>query len=683
MKTSTSRLVRSTMSRIGPLTQEPSATGTPASWRSATIVRTPWRRSRGTSALIVSASSRNCSPATPDCVTICGVPSSVSPMNASLTPSKRLMTYRGKSMRPLDSRTTFALRNRKSAPVKLQFGRGSSGRQPPFCMHSSSSAPSSNSWLPTELTSRPRSFIASIVGSSWNSAESRGLAPMRSPADTTTVRRGLRASSALTWVARYSMPPARSQARRPVPPRRRVATACRSSGFAVPDALPDARRGWRTKPPRGDRAVNNDGGLRAHLLHRGHRPGAGDRQGRHDIGRGEQQEAEREEDPGRAVGRDPAPRQHLLDRDDRRHDRHPRDAHDAQREERRHERPAAADAPRAVPGAHLQRAGRAAAPRAEEGPERAAALPEAHVLQRRQLVGRRHQQRRPGDPPPGAVPRQDVAGDRAAGPRDGVRGDAGGAPDDEVAGGEEQRGQPVRRHARVQRDRRRERREHHRGHHHDPDADEPAERPERGPGPLVHALHAVRGRPPADGGDRAEERHEAEARAGRGERRRAGGIAPRRRGGDHAAQENSDVESPVLPSYEIPKALICDRFASAIVRSEPTGWNMPANLTGSPVSTPKGTMSSISKSIASPTRTPWRRPSSVTSIRARSTPSTWPTSGARPAIGPPSCPLKTFASLSACSSLACSSMNIPTRQFPSVITFGVSMITTAFRPATP
>ena len=106
-----------------------------------------------------------------------------------------------------------------------------------------------------------------------------------------------------------------------------------------------------------------------------------------------------------------------------------------------------------------------------------------------------------------------------------------------------------------------------------------------------------------------------------------------RRGGPHRAprrsraQENSDVDSPVLPSYSIPKALICDRLASAIVRSDPTGWNMPANRTGSPVSTPKGTMSSISKSIASPTRTPWRRPSSVSSIRARSTPSTSPTNG--------------------------------------------------------
>jgi hypothetical protein len=38
--------------------------------------------------------------------------------------------------------------------------------------------------------------------------------------------------------------------------------------------------------------------------------------------------------------------------------------------------------------------------------------------------------------------------------------------------------------------------------------------------------------------------------------------------------------------------------------------------------------------------------------------------------------------LSACSSLARSSTNIPSRQLPSVITFGVSMITTTLSPAT-
>jgi hypothetical protein len=62
------------------------------------------------------------------------------------------------------------------------------------------------------------------------------------------------------------------------------------------------------------------------------------------------------------------------------------------------------------------------------------------------------------------------------------------------------------------------------------------------------------------------------------------------------------VDSPDLPSYSMPNALIRELLASAIVRFDPAGWNMPSNRTGSPVSTPNGTMSSTSKSIASPIR---------------------------------------------------------------------------------
>ena len=51
-------------------------------------------------------------------------------------------------------------------------------------------------------------------------------------------------------------------------------------------------------------------------------------------------------------------------------------------------------------------------------------------------------------------------------------------------------------------------------------------------------------------------------------------------------------------------------------------------------------------------------------------------------MGPPSCPPKTWTSLSNCSSLAWSSTNIPSRQLPSVMTFGVSMIVTTLRPRT-
>ena len=62
------------------------------------------------------------------------------------------------------------------------------------------------------------------------------------------------------------------------------------------------------------------------------------------------------------------------------------------------------------------------------------------------------------------------------------------------------------------------------------------------------------------------------------------------------------------------------------------------------------------------------------------TPRISPTSGASAPIGPPSCPLKTLASLSNCSSDALSSMNTPRRQLPSVMTFGVSAIIATVRP---
>src|SRR6185295_18257963 len=251
--------------------------------------------------------------------------------------------------------------------------------------------------------------------------------------------------------------------------------------------------------------------------------------------------------------------------------------------------------------------------------------------------------------------------DDAAGLRDGKSRRSGARPRHQVAGSEQERRDAIPGHPRVQGHRRRQRREHHRGHHHDPHAQEPAERSQSGPRPVIHAAHAIDGRPPPDHGEGEQQRDDASARAyRRHRRRRASGPIGRR--GDHAAQANSDVERPVLPSYWIPNALIRERFASAIVRSLPAGWNMPENRTGSPVSTPNGTMSSISKSIASPTITPWRSPSSVSSIRARSTPTTSPTSGTRPAMGPPSCPPKTLPSLSACSSLARSSMNMPSRQ---------------------
>ena len=55
--------------------------------------------------------------------------------------------------------------------------------------------------------STPIALNASIVGSSWKRPETSGLAPMLSPAETTSVLR-FWARSALMCVARYSAPPA-------------------------------------------------------------------------------------------------------------------------------------------------------------------------------------------------------------------------------------------------------------------------------------------------------------------------------------------------------------------------------------------------------------------------------------------------------------------------------------------
>ena len=97
-------------------------------------------------------------------------------------------------------------------------------------------------------------------------------------------------------------------------------------------------------------------------------------------------------------------------------------------------------------------------------------------------------------------------------------------------------------------------------------------------GPSSMPLHLVGRPPPADAGEGEEQRDEPEPGARGGEGRGETRAAPaclRVRSRAQAAQENSDVESPVLPSYSMPKALIRERFASAIVRSDATGWNMP------------------------------------------------------------------------------------------------------------
>ena len=151
---------RLTMSTIGPLTPaQPlmsSAVGRPPSWIRTTIASTLRCLRSRTSALAVSASSRKSNPATPDGLTMFGVPSRVMPMNATLAPLKFWIEYGGNSVLPVASLTTLAARNSKSAPPKPSPSRQpSTGWQPPFCIRRSSVVPSSNSWLPTALRSSP------------------------------------------------------------------------------------------------------------------------------------------------------------------------------------------------------------------------------------------------------------------------------------------------------------------------------------------------------------------------------------------------------------------------------------------------------------------------------------------------------------------------------------------------
>ena len=85
----------------------------------------------------------------------------------------------------------------------------------------------------------PSMFIASIVGSSWNSAESSGLAPIMSPArDDQRVALALARAAACAWRGTRRRPPARRRRRaRPV-------------GVVRPDA---AGRTWGLRGGRGSR----------------------------------------------------------------------------------------------------------------------------------------------------------------------------------------------------------------------------------------------------------------------------------------------------------------------------------------------------------------------------------------------------------------------------------------------
>jgi hypothetical protein len=147
-----------------------------------------------------------------------------------------------------------------------------------------------------------------------------------------------------------------------------------------------------------------------------------------------------------------------------------------------------------------------------------------------------------------------------------------------------------------------------------------------------------------------------------------------------AVHEKSDFDNPVFPSYSMPKALILDRVASAIVRSDPTGWNIPENLTGSPVSTPNGTMSSISKSITSPIRTLWCNPSSSTWITALDAQHLADQRG-KPGHRSTQLAAEDLDELVELRVRRAVVDDTPTRQLPSVITFGVSAMRAALHPA--
>jgi hypothetical protein len=74
------------------------------------MAETPCFCSSGTSAFAVSASLAKASPAAARVPRIDGVPSSVSPMNATFTPPRSRMAYGGNTVRCVAVLTTFAAR---------------------------------------------------------------------------------------------------------------------------------------------------------------------------------------------------------------------------------------------------------------------------------------------------------------------------------------------------------------------------------------------------------------------------------------------------------------------------------------------------------------------------------------------------------------------------------------------
>jgi hypothetical protein len=93
---------------------------TPCSWRSFS-----------TSALTVWTSGRNSSPATADGVTTVGVPSNVSPMNATLALPTLCTSYGGRTVVSVSAKNTFAARYSKIDPPNgVPSWQPSTGWQP-------------------------------------------------------------------------------------------------------------------------------------------------------------------------------------------------------------------------------------------------------------------------------------------------------------------------------------------------------------------------------------------------------------------------------------------------------------------------------------------------------------------------------------------------------------------------
>ena len=103
-----------------------------------------------------------------------------------------------------------------------------------------------------------------------------------------------------------------------------------------------------------------------------------------------------------------APGDDLLHEDPGRDDGHPEQAHHAESEQGDHQAPAAADTESAVLDAHPEGTDTPRPPAAEHEVQRAAAVLQADVLQRRQLVEARRDERAACDVGAGAIPGEPV-----------------------------------------------------------------------------------------------------------------------------------------------------------------------------------------------------------------------------------------------------------------------------------